>query len=55
VLPVEVTDRVPAGEFFTTFHTAEAFVNRLTGEGTDSITHTPEYKRTAVRIRRETS
>jgi len=54
VLPVALSERVPAGALFTTFHTAEAFVNRLTGAGLDAATHTPEYKRTAVRIRRET-
>ncbi len=53
VLPVELSERLPAGEVFATFHTATAFVNRLTGGGMDPTTHTPEYKRTAVRIRRE--
>ena len=51
VLPVELSERLPTGEVFATFHTAETFVNRLTGEGMDPTTHTPEYKRTAVRIR----
>ena len=41
-----------AGELFATFHTAAAFVNHLTGEGMDPTSHTPEYKRTAVRLRR---
>jgi formate dehydrogenase major subunit len=49
-LPVELQARVRPGELFTTFHTAEAFVNRLTGDGRDPTTHTPEYKRTAVRL-----
>ena len=40
------------GEVFATFHTAEAFVNRVTGSGMDPTTHTPEYKRTAIRIAR---
>lgn len=53
VLPVELSERLPAGELFATFHTADAQLNRLTGGGIDPITHTPEYKRTAVRIRRE--
>jgi formate dehydrogenase major subunit len=53
VLPVELSERLPAGELFATFHTADAQLNRLTGGGMDPITHTPEYKRTAVRIRRE--
>jgi formate dehydrogenase major subunit len=54
VLPVVLTERLPPGELFATFHTADAQLNRLTGEGMDPTTHTPEYKRTAVRIRPET-
>ena len=50
VLPVELTARLRAGDVFATFHTPEAFVNRLTGTGLDPTTHTPEYKRTAVRL-----
>jgi formate dehydrogenase major subunit len=53
VLRAERSTRVRAGELFATFHTAEAFVNRVTGDGMDPTTHTPEYKRTAVRLRRE--
>jgi formate dehydrogenase major subunit len=49
-LPVSVTSRVRSGELFTTFHTADAFVNRLTGPRRDAVTGTPEYKVTAVRI-----
>jgi formate dehydrogenase major subunit len=51
-LPVRIDPSVRSGELFATFHSPESFVNRVTGEGRDSITHTPEYKRTAVRIRR---
>jgi formate dehydrogenase major subunit len=40
------------GEVFATFHSPESFVNRLTGPARDPITHTPEFKRTAVRLRR---
>jgi formate dehydrogenase major subunit len=50
ILPVLVRAGMHAGEVFATFHTAEAFVNRVTGSGMDPITHTPEYKRTAIRI-----
>jgi predicted molibdopterin-dependent oxidoreductase YjgC len=35
---------------FATFHTAHAFLNRLTGPARDSIVLTPEYKVVAVRI-----
>jgi formate dehydrogenase major subunit len=51
-LPARVDPTVRPGELFATFHTPQSFVNRVTGAGRDSITHTPEYKRTAVRIRR---
>ena len=38
------------GELFATFHTAEVFLNRVTGPHRDRVTHTPEYKLTAVRV-----
>jgi len=49
-LPVHVEPAMRPGELFATFHTAEVFLNRLTGTAVDPITHTPEYKRTAVRL-----
>jgi formate dehydrogenase major subunit len=49
-LPVQIRAEVREGEVFTTFHSPAAFVNRLVGDGLDPITHTPEYKRTAVRV-----
>jgi formate dehydrogenase major subunit len=49
-LPVSLSSRVRSRELFTTFHTADAFVNRVTGPRRDSVTGTPEYKVTAVRI-----
>lgn len=51
-LPVQVSERVKAGEAFATFHDTRAKLNRLTGEGRDAVTHTPEYKVVAVRIRK---
>jgi formate dehydrogenase major subunit len=51
-LPAHLDAGVRPGELFATFHTPAAFVNRVTGDGRDPITHTPEYKRTAVRLRR---
>jgi predicted molibdopterin-dependent oxidoreductase YjgC len=48
-MPVRVTDSVPPGTLFATFHTAEAFVNRITSNARDP-TGTPEYKVTAVRV-----
>ena len=50
-LPVHVDSAIQAGQLFATFHSPAAFVNRVTGSARDPITHTPEYKRTAVRIR----
>jgi predicted molibdopterin-dependent oxidoreductase YjgC len=38
------------GELFATFHTTDAFLNRLTGPGRDNVVHTPEYKIVVVRI-----
>jgi formate dehydrogenase major subunit len=49
VMPVRVTDSVPPGVLFATFHTADASVNRLTSNARDPI-GTPEYKVTAVRV-----
>ena len=50
VLPVVISARVRDGELFATFHTSEVFLNRLVGDHVDAITHTPEYKLTAVRL-----
>jgi formate dehydrogenase major subunit len=49
-LPIAISERVRDGELFATFHTGEVFLNRLIGPHGDPITHTPAYKRTAVRI-----
>jgi predicted molibdopterin-dependent oxidoreductase YjgC len=51
ILPVHVTDMVPAGVVFATFHTAAAFLNRVTSDIRDPV-GTPEYKITAVRLER---
>lgn len=52
VLPVHLSPAVRDGEVFATFHTAEIFLNRVTGPYRDTHTHTPEYKLTAIRIER---
>jgi formate dehydrogenase major subunit len=49
-LPAHIDAAVRPGELFATFHTPGSFINRVTGDGRDPITHTPEYKRTAVRL-----
>jgi formate dehydrogenase major subunit len=46
---VRVTDAVPSGVLFATFHTSDAFVNRVTSNAQDPV-GTPEYKVTAVRL-----
>lgn len=51
-LTIEIKAGIRPGELFATFHSPEVFINRVTGLGLDPTTHTPEYKRTAVRISR---
>ncbi|MFI5217486.1 MAG: formate dehydrogenase subunit alpha [Candidatus Limnocylindria bacterium] len=43
--------RVAPGTLFLSFHFPETHANRLTGPQTDPVSHCPEYKVTAVRIR----
>jgi formate dehydrogenase major subunit/formate dehydrogenase alpha subunit len=45
-----VTDRVPEGLIYGTFHFPHANVNTLTKAALDPIAKIPEYKVTAVRI-----
>jgi formate dehydrogenase major subunit len=52
ILPARISPSVRPGELFATFHTAEAFLNRLTGPYRDSYVDAPEYKVTAVRVER---
>lgn len=54
VMPVKIDPAVKSGEVFATFHTATAFLNRVTGSGKDPVTSTPEYKVTAVKLTKET-
>jgi formate dehydrogenase major subunit len=49
VMPVRITDSMPPGVLFATFHTPEAFLNRVTSNVQDPV-GTPEYKVTAVRV-----
>lgn len=49
-----VTTRVPAGVVFLSFHFPETGANRLTGEVRDRVSGCPEYKVTAVEVRRAT-
>lgn len=52
VLPLRCAEGLRTGELFTTFHTAEVFINEVLGPHRDGITHTPDYKVTAVRVER---
>ena len=42
-------------ELFSTFHTTQVFLNRVTGVGRDRVVDTPEYKVTAVQLEKVTS
>jgi formate dehydrogenase major subunit len=46
-----VTERVPAGVCYTTFHHPDAAANVITTEYSDWATNCPEYKVTAVEVR----
>jgi formate dehydrogenase major subunit len=50
-LPAHVTDRVPEGVVYTTFHHPDTAANVVTTENTDWATGCPEYKVTAVEVR----
>jgi formate dehydrogenase major subunit len=52
MLPVRIHDGVAAGQCFATFSDPATDLNRVTGPHRDPVTHTPEYKRTMVRVRR---
>jgi formate dehydrogenase major subunit len=47
-----VTTRVAPGNVFLSFHFPEVKTNLLTGPGADPLTKCPEYKVTAVDVRR---
>ena len=49
-LPARVLGGLRHGEAFATFHSPEVFLNRVTGLARDSVTATPEYKVTAIRV-----
>ncbi len=50
VLHAKVTDRVPAGVVYTTFHYPLSGANVVTTEWSDWATNCPEYKVTAVQV-----
>ena len=52
VTRVTVTDKVPHGTVFMTFHYKESPVNELTNSAYDPVTKTAEFKVCAVRVKR---
>jgi len=52
LMRVQITDRVPPGVVYTTFHFPESGANILTTENSDWATNCPEYKVTAVQLTR---
>ena len=51
-LHARITDRMQPGVVYTTFHFADSGVNVVTTEYSDWATNCPEYKVTAVQVRR---
>jgi len=49
-LTAQVSDRMPAGVVYTTFHHPETGANVVTTENSDWATNCPEYKVTAVQV-----
>jgi formate dehydrogenase major subunit len=47
-----VSERMPPGVVYTTFHHAATGANVVTTENSDWATNCPEYKVTAVQVRR---
>ncbi len=50
VAKAEVTDRVPAGLIFATFHFEDSDVNYLTNSALDPVAKIPEFKVSAVKV-----
>ena len=51
-VPVRISPRVTPGTLFLTFHYPETHANRVTGPSLDPESKCPQYKATAVRLRR---
>ena len=51
-LRADVTERVQPGVVYTTFHHAKTGANVITTDNSDWATNCPEYKVTAVEVRR---
>jgi len=55
LIRTDISERVPRGVLFTTFHYWEAPINRLTNDALDPIAKIPEFKVAAVRIEKVVS
>ncbi len=53
-LPIRISPTVKLSELFTTFHSAEIMLNRITSGFRDRYVHAPEYKVTAVKVEKIT-
>jgi formate dehydrogenase major subunit len=51
-LRATITDRVQVGVVYTTFHHPESGANVITTDNSDWATNCPEYKVTAVQVRK---
>lgn len=52
MLPLRINSDIPPGELFATFHEPQVFLNHVTSPHRDSVVHAPEYKVTAVQVRK---
>ncbi|MEH6246656.1 molybdopterin dinucleotide binding domain-containing protein, partial [Salmonella enterica subsp. enterica serovar Mbandaka] len=52
ILPFHISHAMQIGQLFCSFHRADLLVNRLTSPVRDRLVHTPEYKVTAVRVKK---
>lgn len=51
-VPARIDTRLPKGRVFATFHDPSRHINRVTSHHRDRMVGAPEYKRTAVRVRK---
>jgi formate dehydrogenase major subunit len=51
-MPVHINNGVRSGELFTTFHTPEMMLNNVLGPTRDRIVNSPEFKVTAVNVKK---
>ena len=51
-LPTRINSDVRPGELFCTFHDPRVFLNHVTSPHRDSVVSAPEYKVTAVQVRK---